>query len=99
LIVHELATNAAKFGALSPADGAVDIAWSEQQENGEPSLVLTWTERGGPAVVPPARRGFGTRLIERGLSGQVGGVTTLAYAPGGLVCTITVALAGLQSQD
>ncbi len=99
LIVHELATNAAKFGALSTADGAVDIAWSEQQENGEPSLVLTWTERGGPPVNPPARRGFGTRLIERGLSGQVGGVTTLAYPPGGLVCTITVALAGLQSQD
>jgi PAS domain S-box-containing protein len=99
LIVHELATNAAKYGALSTPGGAVDIAWSEQHGNGEPSLALTWTERGGPPVVAPARRGFGTRLIERGLSGQVGGITTLAYEPDGLVCTITVALAGLQAQD
>jgi PAS domain S-box-containing protein len=98
LIVHELATNAAKFGALSTAEGAVDIAWSEQLDDGEPCLVMRWTERGGPPVAQPTRRGFGTRLIERGLSGQVGGVTTLAYAPDGLVCTITVALAGLQAQ-
>jgi PAS domain S-box-containing protein len=99
LIVHELATNAAKFGALSTDAGAVDIVWSEQPVNGEPSLVLHWTERGGPPVSSPVRRGFGTRLIERGLSGQVGGLTTLRYEPGGLVCTITVALAGLQAQD
>jgi two-component sensor histidine kinase len=119
LVVHELATNAAKYGALSSEHGTVDIDWTVKgavkgagqgtgQEAGqgaealaapEPVLVLRWTERGGPEVTVPDHRGFGTRLIERGLAGQVGGVTTLDYAPGGLVCTIQVSLAGLQAQD
>jgi len=99
LVIHELATNAAKFGALSADAGAVDIDWRVDTDSAEPAVVLSWTERGGPQVEPPTRRGFGTRLIERGLSGQVGGVTALDYATGGLVCTIRVPLAGLQAQD
>ena len=99
LIVHELATNAAKYGALSSPDGAVQIEWRLREDGGAQALHLTWTEQGGPPVHPPARRGFGTRLIERGLSGQVGGVTALHYDPAGLVCTIKADLAGLQSQD
>ena len=99
LIVHELATNAAKFGSLSTDTGNVDIAWRIEDEAGEPRLVLTWTERGGPAVQAPARRGFGSRLIERGLAGQLGGKATLDYLPGGLVCTIEIGLAALQAQD
>jgi PAS domain S-box-containing protein len=97
LIVHELATNAAKFGALSTA-GAVEIAW-RVEEAAEPKLVLTWTERGGPPVAAPARRGFGSRLIERGLSGQLGGTASLDYPASGLVCTIEIGVAALRAQD
>jgi two-component sensor histidine kinase len=99
LAIHELATNAAKFGALSTADGNVAVDWTLHEDGDAPGLVLVWTERGGPQVAPPQRRGFGTRLIERGMSGQVGGVATLDYAPAGLVCTIRVLLSGLQSQN
>jgi two-component sensor histidine kinase len=99
LAIHELATNAAKFGALSTANGAVTVDWILDEDGEAPGLVLVWTERGGPLVVPPQRRGFGSRLIERGMSGQVGGVASLEYAPSGLVCTIRVLLSGLQSQD
>jgi two-component sensor histidine kinase len=99
LMIHELATNAAKFGALSTTDGAVDISWLVSEKDGEPCLVLTWSERGGPQVDAPSRRGFGTRLIERGMSGQVGGVATLTYPPTGLMCNVSVTLAGLQAKD
>ena len=98
LIVHELATNAAKFGALSTEAGAVDIAW-RIDEAAEPKLVLTWTEHGGPPVAAPARRGFGSRLIERGLSGQLGGTATLDYPASGLICTIEIGVAALQAHD
>ncbi len=98
LIVHELATNAAKFGALSTEAGAVDIAW-RIDEAAEPKLVLTWSEHGGPPVAAPARRGFGSRLIERGLSGQLGGTATLDYPASGLICTIEIGVAALQAHD
>jgi PAS domain S-box-containing protein len=99
LIVHELATNAAKFGALSSETGAVDVAWTVVDEQGEPTLALTWTEHGGPPVQAPARRGFGSRLIERGLAGQLGGAAVLDYAASGLVCSISIGVAALQAQD
>ncbi len=99
LIVHELATNAAKFGALSTEAGGVEVAWTTNTEQAEPALVLIWREHGGPAVEAPARRGFGSRLIERGLSGQLGGTASLDYAASGLICTIRIGLAALQAQD
>jgi PAS domain S-box-containing protein len=89
LCYHELATNAVKHGALSNATGRVKVAWSVQSEQAQPKLTITWTERGGPAVAPPARRGFGTRLLER-LFHQEGGSIGLNYAPEGLECTITI---------
>lgn len=89
LVAHELATNAAKYGALSGGEGCVSVTW--RVEDG--GLSLTWRERGGPAVETPARRGFGSRLIERSLQGPLAGEARLDFAPAGLVCRITLPLA------
>ena len=88
LVVHELATNAAKHGALSTPQGRVEVAW--RVEGGH--LHLTWDERGGPPVDPPTRRGFGSRLIERGLRHELGGNVALDFAPKGLSCAMDVPL-------
>ncbi|GGE07252.1 hypothetical protein GCM10011390_27890 [Aureimonas endophytica] len=98
LMLHELATNAAKYGALSVPEGQVALEWTiaPRDEEGAERLVLLWTERGGPPVRPPERRGFGSRLIERGLAGATGGEVELDYRPEGLVCRMSVPLAGLQ---
>lgn len=95
LMVHELATNAAKYGALSRPDGRVTVAWSVAADEDD-MIHLTWSERGGPPVHPPTRKGFGSRLIERGLAGAVGGEVSLAYEPDGLVCRVTAPLSGFQ---
>jgi PAS domain S-box-containing protein len=81
LIIHELATNAAKYGALSAPDGRVVISWTFQADR----LALTWREQGGPPPAPTARQGFGTRLIERLAKGDLGGRAEADYAPEGLV--------------
>jgi PAS domain S-box-containing protein len=80
---HELGTNALKYGALSGPEGWVDIIWSDGGE-----LRLTWSEHGGPPVTQPTRRGFGTRLLERGVASELKGEVKLTYAPEGLICTI-----------
>ena len=94
LALHELSTNAAKYGALSSPGGAVDIAWSVAADGAEPIVRLVWREGGGPSVAPPRREGFGTRLIERALAETVGGTATLEYPPGGAVCRIEAPLSG-----
>jgi two-component sensor histidine kinase len=94
LLFHELATNAAKYGALSTGQGRVDVAWSVREDGGR-RLALTWTETGGPPVVAPTRRGFGSRLIERSLSGELGGEAVLEFAPDGLRCHVVLPLLGL----
>jgi PAS domain S-box-containing protein len=88
LALHELATNAAKYGALSRPDGRVELSWKSQ--NGR--LHLSWRESGGPAVVPPTRRGFGSRLIENALSRDLDGQSRVEFAPEGLRCWITAIL-------
>lgn len=88
LVAHELATNAAKYGALSGADGCVSVEWATQDGR----LALTWRERGGPQVATPTRRGFGSRLIERSLQGQLEGSAELEFAPDGLICRIELPL-------
>ncbi|WP_336488920.1 PAS domain-containing sensor histidine kinase [Methylobacterium nigriterrae] len=98
LMMHELATNAAKYGALSVPEGRVMVDW-EVAEAAEPTVRLAWRERGGPPVSPPARKGFGSRLIERGLAGAVGGEVALAYEPAGVVCRVEAPLAGFQAMD
>jgi two-component sensor histidine kinase len=85
--MQELATNAAKYGALSNDSGRVSITWSVDQ--GSPAtLSLRWEESGGPRVSPPARRGFGTRLIERNLARDLDGEAVIRFESSGIVCTL-----------
>jgi len=97
LMLHELATNAAKYGALSTEDGSVDLRWEILTDQEQPLLRLSWIEVGGPPVSPPKRKGFGSRFIERGLASQVGGELILAYPPTGVTCTITAPLAAFRA--
>jgi PAS domain S-box-containing protein len=85
---HELATNAAKYGALSRTGGNVAILWSADEAVSPPVITLRWTESDGPIVGEPARRGFGSRLLEQGLGRELGGDVILDYQPSGLVCTM-----------
>lgn len=89
---HELATNAVKYGAFSGETGCVRVAWSIEQRDDGNRLILRWTEEGGPPVTPPAKKGFGSRVIERGLAFELGGKTLLDYRPDGVVCTIDIPL-------
>jgi PAS domain S-box-containing protein len=88
---HELATNAAKYGALSVPQGRVALDWRVDGE----ALDLHWTERGGPPVAAPTHRGFGTRLLERGLPHELHGRLRMDFRPEGLACTIAAPLAAL----
>jgi two-component system CheB/CheR fusion protein len=87
LVLHELGTNAVKYGALSRSEGRVRVSW--QIETGQSSRVrLRWQERDGPTVAPPAEKRFGTRLIERVCSYELEGEAELNYAPEGLSCEL-----------
>lgn len=93
MVFHELATNAAKHGALSnDASGRIDIAWQIEPTPQGDRMRLRWQESGGPPVTPPARKGFGSRLIEGGLAQELDGEVHLDYAPAGLVCEIVMPL-------
>jgi two-component sensor histidine kinase len=86
MMLHELATNAAKYGALSNDTGRVDIEWTGTDDRGR--LRMSWRELGGPPVTTNGRRGFGTTLIQKGLEGQLGGRAEMDFAPSGLRCTL-----------
>ena len=93
MAIHELCTNAIKYGALSNDTGMVDVRWTAALADcGEVDLAINWSESGGPPVVPPSRRGFGTRLIERGLSAELRSTVSLEFLPGGVRCTIRAKL-------
>jgi PAS domain S-box-containing protein len=94
MALHELATNAAKYGALSSETGRVSVVWATAGRDGSRRLLLRWAESGGPPVEPPRRKGFGSRLIERGFAGELGGEARIAFEPAGVVCAIDVPLAG-----
>jgi PAS domain S-box-containing protein len=94
MVLHELATNATKYGALLADGGAVDLSWRID----EGQLRLVWRERGGPPAAPTARTGFGTKLIERSLEGDLGGRAEMDFAPDGLVCTMTMPLGAITAQ-
>jgi PAS domain S-box-containing protein len=90
MVIHELATNAAKYGALSRPEGALEVRWDLVRNSaGEEHLVFEWIERGGPPVTPPLRHGFGSTVIESNAR-ALGGAAQLDYAPEGLRCTIDV---------
>jgi two-component sensor histidine kinase len=90
LIVHELATNAAKYGALTAPSGHVAVRWSLDASREEPTLTFAWREQGGPPAAAPERRGFGTLLLEKAIA-SVGGPPRFDYGPGGFAYQITVA--------
>ena len=88
LVIHELATNAAKYGALTTSHGKISVRWSLERVADQKRLLLSWTERDGPAVSSPTRRGFGTELIERSLGRE----TRLTFEPAGLHAQFTISL-------
>ncbi len=91
MALHELATNAAKHGALSAPEGHVSIQWTVSPASPR-HLTLRWEERNGPVVSPPMTRGFGSRLIERSLALELGGEVSLTYEPEGVVCVVSAPL-------
>ncbi|MEZ5997173.1 MAG: PAS domain S-box protein [Hyphomonas sp.] len=84
LVLHELATNAAKYGALSTEAGRLGISWRRAIDQGRPEAVVEWCETGGPPVSPPTRQGFGSMLIEQSIAYSLGGQVEIEYRPDGL---------------
>ncbi|HET6521027.1 MAG TPA: HWE histidine kinase domain-containing protein [Geminicoccaceae bacterium] len=103
MAVHELTTNAAKYGALSVPEGRVEVTWGvvrgAEAGGGGPLLTLRWAERGGPRVGPPRHRGFGCTVIERSLAYEVDGEARLDFAPEGVTCEIAIPLDQLVERD
>ena len=91
MVLHELAANAIKYGAFRQPGGKVDIAWTKQGD----LVRLVWEERGGPIVLPPTRQGFGTRLLERSASYELGGNVKLLFPPEGVRCELEFPLRNL----
>jgi two-component system CheB/CheR fusion protein len=94
MTMHELATNALKYGALSDANGSVTLTWSLSARDGKQVLLVRWQEKGGPRVSKPPSRGFGSYLIEHGLPDAV---VRRDFEAGGVVCTLEVPLTGTPS--
>lgn len=94
MVIHELSTNALKYGALSVPEGSVRIRWSVDLEHQR--FHLEWRESGGPVVVPPTKRSFGSRFIEQALPGQLQGEARLLFEPSGVVCDVNIPLSSLQ---
>jgi two-component system, chemotaxis family, CheB/CheR fusion protein len=92
LMLHELATNALKYGALSTGAGTVSIDWNINKTEGNPRLIFTWTESGGPTVIAPERTGNGTRFIKGSVRHDLRGDADLSFRPEGFCATITVPL-------
>lgn len=95
MAVHELATNALKYGALSDETGRVGVTWDIAGQR----FRWRWQEHSGPPVTLPARKGFGSRMIERALAAQLSGQVTIDYRPAGVVCTIDAPLAAIRDGD
>jgi PAS domain S-box-containing protein len=93
MAVHELATNASKYGALSSPTGRIDVTWTLQGSGASARLRLRWVEQNGPPVRKPSHRGFGTRLLERGIQSELRGRTLIEFAAAGLRCEIDIPLA------
>lgn len=96
MVLHELATNATKYGALSNETGRIEISWKMSGGKDDSRLHFRWEEIGGPPVVPPTRKGFGSRLIERSLASDLGADVRMDYAVDGVVCAIDAPAAKLR---
>jgi two-component sensor histidine kinase len=99
LVLHEMATNAVKYGALSTTAGSVCISWELIGAAEEPRLRFEWREQGGPAVKPPSRKGFGSRLIEQSFHKEPQDEINLFYSPDGVKLTLEFRLKALQVSD
>jgi len=88
MVMHELAANAAKFGALSTERGSLGLRWKIGGEATQPRLSLAWLEGGGPVVATPLGRGFGSRIMERNIERDLGGALRLSFPPEGVRCDI-----------
>ena len=99
LAIHELATNALKYGALSAAGGHVSISWTCEGQETQPNFVFIWQELGGPPVSDPAGVGFGSRLISRVLQDDFGGTVEVTYQATGLICRLTAPLENLATSS
>ena len=95
LVLHELGTNARKYGALSVPEGHVELAWAVEAG---PRLRLSWLEVGGPRIGPPSRRGFGSLLIEKSLRAD-GGRADMRFDADGLICTLEIPLRNAMQDD
>jgi two-component sensor histidine kinase len=96
---HELATNAAKYGSLSKPTGQVRVTWDVLRSSEPSTLRLKWTETGGPPVKRTRRKGFGSTVINRGLSFELDGKVRVDFDPGGLTCSIEIPLSALEDSD
>lgn len=96
MLIHELSTNAAKFGALSGGDGKVEVSWAVDDDG---ALTFSWAESGGPPVAPPTHAGFGSRMIERVVTGELSGRYAAAHDTAGFSCRLTIPAAAYGHQD
>jgi two-component sensor histidine kinase len=92
MVLHELVTNAAKYGALSSPDGRVSVHWDRPADAAGATLAIAWRETGGPPVAPSAQSGYGTSLIRDLIPHELGGTVDLVIAPEGVRCTIVIPL-------
>jgi two-component sensor histidine kinase len=91
MVLHELATNAAKFGALSTATGSVSVRWSfKRNGHAETALCIQWEESGGPRVLPPTRSGFGTSVMHELIPYELGGSVELTHPADGVRCRLQI---------
>tara|TARA_R100001086_G_C11765265_1_gene239268 strand:+ start:40 stop:738 length:699 start_codon:yes stop_codon:yes gene_type:complete len=102
MVIHELATNAAKYGALSVPTGCVQVSWEVEPKDGEArpmTLSIAWTELAGPAVGAPASKGFGSRLLHLSIEKELGGKAELRYDPEGFACSLSIPLAQMTETE
>ncbi|NEU14993.1 PAS domain-containing protein [Methylobacterium sp. BTF04] len=97
MALHELATNAVKYGALSTEAGRVELTWDILDGVGSDRLRFRWQETDGPRVSPPTRTGFGSRMIERALAVEIGGTAEIAYHPAGILFTAVAPLPAISA--
>jgi two-component sensor histidine kinase len=97
LAIHELCTNAIKYGALSNDGGTISIRWCLKGRSEDPELLLVWTEQGGPAVQAPPKRGFGTRMIERALASDLKASVQISFEEQGVVCSLSAPVSSMSA--
>jgi two-component sensor histidine kinase len=92
MVLHELVTNAAKYGALSRPEGRVWVNW-KRRSGADARLTITWRELGGPPIIMPTKAGYGTNLIRNLIPHELGGTVELVFGPDGVNCDIEIPLA------